>query len=79
MVGIDDETFGQAVTAVAALAPGATVSEDEVISGVKTQIAGFKAPKRVVFVTQVPRAPNGKADYGWAREQVPAAQPAAPA
>ena len=68
VVGVDDETWGQAVTAVAALAPGATVSEDEVISGVKSQIAGFKAPKKVVFVGQVPRAPNGKADYKRARE-----------
>jgi fatty-acyl-CoA synthase len=68
VVGIDDETFGQAVTAVAAVAPGASVSEHDVISGVKTQIAGFKAPKRVVFVGQVPRAPNGKADYKRARE-----------
>jgi fatty-acyl-CoA synthase len=68
VVGIDDERFGQAVTAVAALAPGATVSEDDVIASVKSQIAGYKAPKRVVFVTQVPRAPNGKADYKRARE-----------
>jgi fatty-acyl-CoA synthase len=68
VVGIDDDTFGQAVTAVAALAPGVAVSEAEVISGVKAQIAGFKAPKRVVFVDQVPRAPNGKADYKRARE-----------
>jgi 3-oxocholest-4-en-26-oate---CoA ligase len=56
------------VTAVAALSPGATVSEDDVIKSVKSQIAGFKAPKRVVFVSQVPRAPNGKADYKRARE-----------
>ena len=68
VVGVDDETFGQAVTAVAALAPGADVTEAGVIAGVKTQIAGFKAPKRVVFVSQVPRAPNGKADYKRARE-----------
>jgi 3-oxocholest-4-en-26-oate---CoA ligase len=68
VVGIDDETFGQAVTAVAAVSPGATVSEDDVIKNVKTQLAGFKAPKRVVFVGQVPRAPNGKADYTRARE-----------
>jgi fatty-acyl-CoA synthase len=54
--------------AVAALSPGATLSEDDVIKKVKTQIAGFKAPKRVVFVAQVPRAPNGKADYKRARE-----------
>ena len=68
VVGVDDETFGQAVMAVAALSPGATLSEDDVIKKVKTQIAGFKAPKRVVFVAQVPRAPNGKADYKRARE-----------
>jgi fatty-acyl-CoA synthase len=68
VVGVDDDTFGQAVTAVAALAAGASVSEAEVIASVKTQIAGFKAPKRVVFVDQIPRAPNGKADYKKARE-----------
>ena len=36
---------------------------------VKQHLAGYKAPKRVVFVAQVPRAPNGKADYRAAREQ----------
>ena len=33
----------------------------------KSCIAGYKAPKRVVFVAQVPRAPNGKADYKAAK------------
>jgi 3-oxocholest-4-en-26-oate---CoA ligase len=68
VVGVDDEKFGQAVTAVASLAPGANVDEATVISSVKSQLAGFKAPKRVVFVSQVPRAPNGKADYKTARQ-----------
>ena len=63
VVGIDDDKFGQAVTAVASLAEGATVTEAEVIAGVKHDLAAFKAPKRVVFVATVPRAPNGKADY----------------
>ena len=63
VVGIDDEKFGQAVTAVASLSEGATVTEAEVIAGVKHGLAAFKAPKRVVFVATVPRAPNGKADY----------------
>jgi len=67
VVGIDDEKFGQAVTAVASLAEGTEVSEADVIASVKTELAGFKAPKRVVFVSQVPRAPNGKADYQGAR------------
>lgn len=39
-----------------------------IIASVKTQLAGFKAPKRVVFVSQIPRAPNGKADYKTARD-----------
>jgi len=68
VVGIDDEKFGQAVTAVVSLNEGATATEGEIIAGVKGQLAGFKAPKRVVFVTQVPRAPNGKADYKAAKQ-----------
>jgi fatty-acyl-CoA synthase len=67
VVGVDDDTFGQAVTAVASRLDGSSVTEGDVISGVKTQIAGYKAPKRVVFVEQIPRAPNGKADYKSAK------------
>ncbi|MBM3729214.1 MAG: AMP-binding protein [Actinobacteria bacterium] len=67
VVGIDDEKFGQAVTAVASVAPGQSVDEATIIVGVKNQLAGYKAPKRVVFVSTVPRAPNGKADYKTAK------------
>ena len=67
VVGVDDERFGQAVTAVAAT-DGTAVDEAEVIAHVKTQLARYKAPKRVVFVGEVPRAPNGKADYTKARQ-----------
>jgi fatty-acyl-CoA synthase len=69
VVGIDDEKFGQAVTAVVSVDEGATVDEAGIIAEVKTQLAGYKAPRRVVFVAQVPRAPNGKADYKTARQQ----------
>ena len=68
VVGVDDEKFGQAVTAVASRTDGAEVDEATVIAHVKQQLAGYKAPKRVVFVSQVPRAPNGKADYKAARQ-----------
>jgi 3-oxocholest-4-en-26-oate---CoA ligase len=47
---------------------GSDVDEADVIAHVKTQLARYKAPKRVVFVTEVPRAPNGKADYKAARQ-----------
>ena len=68
VVGVDDDTFGQAVTAVASLADGATLTEADVIASVKSELAHYKAPKRVVFVESVPRAPNGKADYRAARD-----------
>jgi fatty-acyl-CoA synthase len=73
VVGVDDEKFGQAVTAVASVEPGAAVAEGEIIESVKGELARFKAPKSVVFVDAVPRAPNGKADYGRARDLAMAA------
>jgi fatty-acyl-CoA synthase len=68
VVGLDDEKFGQSVTAVASRIEGSTVDEATVIADVKGQLAGFKAPKRIVFVDQIPRAPNGKADYKAAKQ-----------
>ena len=46
---------------------------EEIIATVKASIADYKAPRRIVFVDEVYRAPNGKADYRWAREQALAA------
>jgi 3-oxocholest-4-en-26-oate---CoA ligase len=68
VVGVDDDRFGQSVTAVVSLEDRAIADEPAIIASVKQQLAGFKAPKRVVFVAEVPRAPNGKADYQLARQ-----------
>lgn len=68
VVGLPDEKFGQAVTAVVSLVDGANVESAVIIAMVKSELAGFKAPKSVVFVAKVPRAPNGKADYPAAKE-----------
>ena len=68
VIGIDDDKFGQAVTAVASFAEDANTTEAAVIASVKAQLAGYKAPKRVIFVDDVPRAPNGKADYKAAKQ-----------
>jgi acyl-CoA synthetase (AMP-forming)/AMP-acid ligase II len=75
VVGLDDEKFGQAVTAVVSVADGATVDAATIITSVKHDLAGFKAPKSVIFVDQVPRAPNGKADYRRARQYAESATP----
>ncbi|MEZ5244494.1 MAG: AMP-binding protein [Acidimicrobiales bacterium] len=74
VVGVDDDKFGQAVSAVVSTTPGATVDEATIIASVKGELAGYKAPKSVVFVDEVPRAPNGKADYTRARHYAVDAQ-----
>lgn len=77
VIGMPDEKFGERVVAVASLKPGATdVDEAALIGHVKGELAGFKAPKRVIVVDEVRRAPNGKADYGWAKEAANAANAA---
>ena len=68
VVGIENEKFGQAVTAVVSLEDGASIDSAGIITSVKNDLAGFKAPKSVIFVDHVPRAPNGKADYRKAKE-----------
>jgi fatty-acyl-CoA synthase len=62
-VGVPDERWGEAVTAVVEAVPGAVVDEADVIAHVRTRLAAFKAPKRVVVVDTIGRAPNGKVDY----------------
>jgi fatty-acyl-CoA synthase len=71
VVGVPDERFGETVVLVCSVS--APTSADDIIATVKRSIADYKAPRRVVFVDEVYRAPNGKADYRWAREQALAA------
>ncbi len=73
VVGVENEQFGQAVTAVVSVAEGASVDSASIIESVKNDLAGYKAPKSVIFVDQVPRAPNGKADYRAAKEHADSA------
>lgn len=67
IVGVPHERFGETVVLVCSVS--APTDADDIIATVKRSIADYKAPRRVVFVDEVYRAPNGKADYRWAREQ----------
>ena len=63
VVGVPDEKWGEAITAVVEPNPGTEVDEADVIAYVKQQLAAYKAPKRVLTVATIGRAPNGKVDY----------------
>jgi len=68
VVGVADDRFGEAVTAVVSLRPGTQATEDELTAALEP-LARFKRPRRFVMVDEVVRGPNGKADYKWARAQ----------
>lgn len=61
VVGVPDDKWGQAVTAVVSVSKD--VSEDELRAYIQTKLARYKAPKRILFKDNLGRAPNGKADY----------------
>jgi len=70
VVGVADEKFGQRVTAVAAPLPDRTLDPEKLREFTRTKLAGYKVPKQVFVVERIQRAPNGKADYPWARSVV---------
>lgn len=68
VVGVDDERWGSAVSAVVQPVSGAVATLDDLVAHCKERMAGYKAPKRLVIVDRIERSPSGKADYRWARE-----------
>ena len=70
VVGVEDEKFGQKVTGVVSLHEGSGVGSDELREFTRSKLAAYKLPKELFIVDLVQRAPNGKADYQWARETI---------
>ena len=58
--GVDDEKFGQRLKAVVVLRDGAKASEDDLKKHVKSNLAGYKVPRDVEFVDELPRTSTGK-------------------
>ena len=60
VIGLPDADLGEAVTAVVVGKDGHALTEDAIIGALKGEIAGFKVPKRVYFVPDLPRNAMGK-------------------
>jgi malonyl-CoA/methylmalonyl-CoA synthetase len=60
VIGVPDADFGEAVIAVVVPAGGYALTEEQIISTIKAEIAAFKVPKRVHFVNDLPRNAMGK-------------------
>jgi fatty-acyl-CoA synthase len=63
-VGIPDDRFGEAICAVVeADTSGGELTLAELAELVKAKLAAYKAPRHLVVVDTIGRAPNGKVDY----------------
>ena len=68
VVGVEDEKYGQKVVAIASFNKDMSITEDDLKANTKAHLSSYKVPKNIKFVEKVSRAPNGKADYKWAKE-----------
>jgi acyl-CoA synthetase (AMP-forming)/AMP-acid ligase II len=60
VIGLPDPTWGENVTAVVVLKPDTSATEGEVIGAVRDRLAGYKKPKKVIFVDELPKTVSGK-------------------
>lgn len=60
VIGLVDKDLGESVTAIVVLNTNFYLSEDDIIFRLKKDIAGFKVPKKVIFVDDLPRNAMGK-------------------
>ena len=69
LVGVPHPDFGEVGVAVVIAKPGAQVSAEAVIAGLKSQLANFKIPKKCFVVDALPRNTMGKVQKNLLRDQ----------
>ena len=68
VVGLPDEKYGQTVAAVVQPREGATVELGELRDFLREHLSGYKLPRALTLVTEIPRNATGKAQYPRAKE-----------
>ena len=66
--GVPHADFGEGVTAVVVLRPGAALTESAILAALGGRLAKFKMPKRVIVVESLPRNAMGKVQKAALRE-----------
>ena len=69
VIGVPHPDFGEGVTAVVVLNAGAHIDEATIRLQLEQRLARFKVPKRVMFVTELPRNTMGKVQKSALRER----------
>lgn len=69
MVGLPDARLSEVAVAFVQLAPGATVSEREVMEHCRGRVASFKIPRHVAVIDEFPMTSSGKIQKVKLRER----------
>ena len=60
VIGVPDEQWGETPCAFVVLNQGTSATDKELISYAREKLAHFKAPRKIVFVDQLPKTATGK-------------------
>ncbi|MGV9712866.1 AMP-binding protein [Gordonia sp. NPDC003424] len=60
VLGVDDERFGQRLAAFVVRTPQTLVGPDQIRQHVRAELAGFKVPRDIYFLDELPRNATGK-------------------
>jgi long-chain acyl-CoA synthetase len=60
VIGVPDELLGEELPAAIALVPDAEADADAIRGFVKDRVAGYKYPRKIWFVDELPKGPTGK-------------------
>ena len=70
VAGIPDEMRGEVVGVAIKLKPGETATEAEIKKFCLERVANYKVPKKVIFLSTLPKTSNGKVDKGALKKQL---------
>jgi len=70
VVGMPDAQWGEAVAAFVVRKPGSEVDETRILEHCRVKLAGYKKPRHIFFVDELPRTTVGKVSRGALRRQV---------
>lgn len=70
VVGVPDSRWGEAVVAMIALKPGATLTFEAVVAVCREHLAGYKKPLKIEIVLSLPKTSTGKTDKNTIRKML---------